>query len=480
MKFLFRSLLATILLSFFYSCQKTEERLAVFDPTGKSLLNLNNQSKDTLKLNIRNELNLTMSEQLIDTLVAPGKAIQLSLTTESRDYYSVTINNRPYRLFAEPNTLNELSVSEDSKVNFSGDFKVINKFLTTRSTVSDWNPWNKGLRDEISIEELMASNDSVLSSQQQQLANYKGLPKWYTEFEHLRLEYIKSGANLSALSYRVKALSSTDPVPDNFLNTTIKDLPIQNTKFNGVIAYMNFLQSYLDFKIDPRIENSLSGAGKDEWTNYVENTIKASKESLGDSKIGDVHLARYFSFIFNYLDLVWNDEWLAHLKDPEISNYVKTQIQAKPLLAPGEYLPYFSLPDMNSKEYQPEDFKGKVLLINFWGTWCSPCIKEFPYEDALVEQFKDEPVAIVNICQDSDEDLWRKMVNKYDLKTINLYANDDWTKTLVKAFGSQGLPHSVLVDAQGKVIKNKCARASAGVDALIEDALKKMKEKDVQ
>ena len=76
-------------------------------------------------------------------------------------------------------------------------------------------------------------------------------------------------------------------------------------------------------------------------------------------------------------------------------------------------------------------------------------------KNALVEQFKDQPVVIVNICQESNEEQWRKMVNKNNLKTLNLFANDEWSERLIAAFGSEALPHSILVDANGKVIKKQ-------------------------
>ena len=201
--------------------------------------------------------------------------------------------------------------------------------------------------------------------------------------KHTRLDYINADSDLSALSYRKKNIASQDVVPDDFLATTLDGLSLQNKEFVGVIAYMKFLDSYMEYKVDPNLEISLAGAGKDEMTMYFEKIIKAAEEHINEPMIRETYLAKFFSLCINYLDFVWNDEWIEHLNNPELSNYVKAQIQAKPLLSPGDDIPYFSLAGMDSNLFEPKDFRGKILLINFWGTWCAPCIKEFPYEKCV-------------------------------------------------------------------------------------------------
>ena len=136
-------------------------------------------------------------------------------------------------------------------------------------------------------------------------------------------------------------------------------------------------------------------------------------------------------------------------------------------------LPYFYLSDIDSVFYEPEHFKGKVLLINFWATWCKPCYQEFEYENELVLKFQKEPVEIVNICIDSEKDNWEKVVTKYSLKTKNLFAAKNWSEKINKDFGVTALPHSVLIDWNGNVIQNKCLRPSEEVDELITKELYK-------
>lgn len=467
---------AIILFSTLTSCQKTQKDLTILQVNGKSTLKINNRSTQKAKISVNNWTNLTLVEENTDTLVAPDQTVQLTVTTEARDYYFVYVNGTKYRLYAAPGKTIELSITPGKEeITFEGDFKEINKFLTTRHLRSDWNPWNNGLHEGASIQEIMAANDSVYLSQKKQLTDYEGLPSWYRDFESLRLEYINADASLSALNYRKKMMSGSDTIPKNFLEEITKDIQIESEDFAGVTAYMRFLDSYLGYKRDPLLEGKTPG-DKEEWVAMFEDIISAANQHISNQNIREAILTNNFSLIIGALDHIWDDRWLDNINNPELSDLVEELSLTIPVLAEGDQLPYFKLRDMDSQLFESTDFEGKVTLINFWNTGCKPCIKDFPHENQLVEQFKDQPVAIVNICLDSTEDQWRKLVEKHKLKTKNLFAEQSSSEQLHKDFGIWGFPHNILIDSKGKVIKNQCARASAGIDELINDALVAMTE----
>jgi thioredoxin-like negative regulator of GroEL len=71
----------------------------------------------------------------------------------------------------------------------------------------------------------------------------------------------------------------------------------------------------------------------------------------------------------------------------------------------------------------------------------------------------------------SDKKTWKKYIQKYQLKSINLFAENSWTSKIEKDFGIRGIPHSVLVDENGKVFQNKCARPSEDISKEIDKLL---------
>ena len=91
--------------------------------------------------------------------------------------------------------------------------------------------------------------------------------------------------------------------------------------------------------------------------------------------------------------------------------------------------------------------KGKVVVLEFWATWCGPCVKAIPHLNGLADEFKSRPVVFVSVTSEN-EDVVQMFLKKHPMKPqIGL---DDY-ELLSKAFHVQGIPHAVIVDAGGRI-----------------------------
>lgn len=115
--------------------------------------------------------------------------------------------------------------------------------------------------------------------------------------------------------------------------------------------------------------------------------------------------------------------------------------------------PAFTLPDLAGKQVSLSDFKGKWVVLDFWGSWCRWCIKGFPELKELHQKYGDK-LAIVGVdCRDSDE-RWREAVKKYELPWVNVYNDCSGdTNALLEAYAVQGFPTKVIVNPQGIICK---------------------------
>ena len=94
-----------------------------------------------------------------------------------------------------------------------------------------------------------------------------------------------------------------------------------------------------------------------------------------------------------------------------------------------------------------DKLKGKVVVLEFWATWCSPCIKAIPHLNDLVEQFKNKPVVFISVTSENEEAV-RLFLKNHPMRTwVGL---DDY-EVLNKAFHVEGIPHAVIVDAGGHI-----------------------------
>ena len=134
-----------------------------------------------------------------------------------------------------------------------------------------------------------------------------------------------------------------------------------------------------------------------------------------------------------------------------ISNSVANEITSiKNLVINKELKKYDDLTFLDSKKEQInlKDFKGKLILLNFWATWCAPCKEEMPSLDLLNEKANLDNLKIfpINVGQESEE----KAINFFnDLKIKNLDTYFDSSITLAKKFSLRGIPTTILLNKDG-------------------------------
>lgn len=112
--------------------------------------------------------------------------------------------------------------------------------------------------------------------------------------------------------------------------------------------------------------------------------------------------------------------------------------------------PDFSLKDLNGKKVELKQFKGKIIFLNFWATWCGPCKEEMPSLEVLHKQFKEKNFVLLTISVDYEgEKPVQEFINK-NRYTFSVLL-DPKCETL-DLFEVKGIPTSFLIDKKGKMI----------------------------
>ncbi|RLQ92793.1 thiol-disulfide oxidoreductase ResA [Planomicrobium sp. Y74] len=120
------------------------------------------------------------------------------------------------------------------------------------------------------------------------------------------------------------------------------------------------------------------------------------------------------------------------------------------LLEVGDQAPDFALTDLNGKRHQLSDYRGQGVFVNFWGTWCKPCEKEFPLMEKQYQVYKEKGVQIlaVNIAQSDYE------VEQYaERKNLTFPIVIDKNKSVMEAYNIRPLPTTILVNPDGEIEK---------------------------
>jgi len=117
----------------------------------------------------------------------------------------------------------------------------------------------------------------------------------------------------------------------------------------------------------------------------------------------------------------------------------------------GEFLPKLNAITINRQSFEFNDYKGKYLLLDFWGTWCNPCIKLIPQIKDLNEKFKGQNFALISIAYDDNIDKVKQFIDNKQMNWIHLLQNAIENDIITKLKIFQ-YPTIILIDPTGKII----------------------------
>lgn len=117
-------------------------------------------------------------------------------------------------------------------------------------------------------------------------------------------------------------------------------------------------------------------------------------------------------------------------------------------LAPGVRAPQISLNDLDGKPASIEQYKGKWILLNFWASWCAPCLEELPALEVLNQELSAHGLSVVSVAVEDDPQILKAVVERSKITFPVLLDMPGAVKT---SFGVAGLPETFLIDPQGKM-----------------------------
>lgn len=190
--------------------------------------------------------------------------------------------------------------------------------------------------------------------------------------------------------------------------------------------------------------------------------------------------------VANFPDAMWVDGVaLAHLgKDDaakaSFEQYLKTKppdddpkrqralrFISRPELVRAKMAPPFAITTAEGERISMDGLQGKVVLVDFWATWCEPCREALPHIRDVAKKFQGQPLVILSVSLDADEKKWKEFVGKNEM-TWPQYRDGGFTGPIAMMFAVHAIPHTFTIDADGVLQEEHIG------DASIEGKLKKL------
>lgn len=138
--------------------------------------------------------------------------------------------------------------------------------------------------------------------------------------------------------------------------------------------------------------------------------------------------------------------------DPKAVAVIEQKMKQASTFMTGGEAPDFEMATPEGEMMKMSDLRGKVVLVDFWASWCGPCRRENPKVVKLYNKYKDKGFEILGVSLDSDKNRWLKAIADDKLTWPHVSDLRGWQNAAAKMYGVRSIPHTMLLDAEGKII----------------------------
>lgn len=138
--------------------------------------------------------------------------------------------------------------------------------------------------------------------------------------------------------------------------------------------------------------------------------------------------------------------------DPSAAAGMQAQIEQMKSFVVGGQAPDFTQKTPDGGEMSLSDLRGKVVLLDFWASWCGPCRRENPNVVRMYEKYKEKGFDILGVSLDKTHDRWIQAIEQDGLEWHHVSDLKGWSNEAAQAYGVRSIPHTVLLDAEGRIL----------------------------
>lgn len=143
------------------------------------------------------------------------------------------------------------------------------------------------------------------------------------------------------------------------------------------------------------------------------------------------------------------------VRNSEMLTDIREELETRQRLAPGQVAPEFVLARRDGQMLSFADLRGRVVLVDFWASWCGPCRASFSWMKEFYQKYHDKGVEILGVSVDDDKNAWEKALEVEELPWLHVRDEklSSGKRVASDLYAVTGIPHFVLIDREGKLVR---------------------------